>query len=387
MPLDWDHREDQIKLPSVFSRTTGFVRRQLSDRELLAAMDVPASVLKQASEEELAVWKGELTVPFKSRFEIIRSVTEAQQDAGVKSETVHTGRRTAECRETQTTTPQPTAGRSSGSGGRPQTKGAAVDQAPRPGALGVQALTVSHLTAAKSDDAEVPVQVWDDRCRAGCARMEGALRLHIGDGESAAQEAWTRFLASMRIWMLQRWRRLVASSFWAWWAESRVARLSQGIPGVCELSKAPGLAALGHSVDASWWEWNRGSAPFFWRYPSEWLVLMRDGLPPRFVGTPPRYTKTQTPPRDLGVRAKEKAKVATVRQRGYVTEMPGLKALLNFFSVSKGESDIRMVYDGTASGLNAVLFAPWFALTTLSCMLRCVLKLTPGCAWRAIGGR
>ena len=42
--------------------------------------------------------------------------------------------------------------------------------------------------------------------------------------------------------------------------------------------------------------------------------------------------------------------------------------MLNFFSVSKGESD----NDGTASGLNAFLFAPWFALTTLDCILRLV---------------
>lgn len=47
-----------------------------------------------------------------------------------------------------------------------------------------------------------------------------------------------------------------------------------------------------------------------------------------------------------------------VRQRGYVRPFPELKALLNFFSMSKGESDVQMVYDGTASGLNAVLFAP-----------------------------
>ena len=36
-----------------------------------------------------------------------------------------------------------------------------------------------------------------------------------------------------------------------------------------------------------------------------------------------------------------------------------------FFHVPKGERDIRMVYDGSKSGLNASLYAPWFALPTI----------------------
>ncbi|GKY90814.1 hypothetical protein MPSEU_000054200 [Mayamaea pseudoterrestris] len=42
------------------------------------------------------------------------------------------------------------------------------------------------------------------------------------------------------------------------------------------------------------------------------------------------------------------------------------------FPVPKGESDIRLVFDATASGLNEVLFAPWFALPTVSQMVRTV---------------
>ncbi|KAL7559945.1 hypothetical protein ACA910_008267 [Epithemia clementina (nom. ined.)] len=35
---------------------------------------------------------------------------------------------------------------------------------------------------------------------------------------------------------------------------------------------------------------------------------------------------------------------------------------MDFFAIPKGETDIRMVYDGTKSGLNDCLFAPWFPL-------------------------
>lgn len=36
-----------------------------------------------------------------------------------------------------------------------------------------------------------------------------------------------------------------------------------------------------------------------------------------------------------------------------------------FFHVPKRERDIRIVYDGSKSGLNASLYAPWFALPTI----------------------
>jgi hypothetical protein len=43
--------------------------------------------------------------------------------------------------------------------------------------------------------------------------------------------------------------------------------------------------------------------------------------------------------------------------------------------VAKGEEDIRMVYNGTSSGLNSHLWCPWFALATINTMLR---ALEPG---------
>jgi hypothetical protein len=40
--------------------------------------------------------------------------------------------------------------------------------------------------------------------------------------------------------------------------------------------------------------------------------------------------------------------------------------------VEKGEDDIRIVFNGTASGLNDVLSAPWFFLPATSTMTRTV---------------
>jgi hypothetical protein len=68
-----------------------------------------------------------------------------------------------------------------------------------------------------------------------------------------------------------------------------------------------------------------------------------------------------------------KQKLDKVRRLEYIG--PGrVESLTSFFSVPKGEEDIRMVYDGTKSGLNDAMWAPWFALPTIEGHLRFVTK-------------
>jgi hypothetical protein len=64
-------------------------------------------------------------------------------------------------------------------------------------------------------------------------------------------------------------------------------------------------------------------------------------------------------------------KLLVVRNRRYI--IPGtVKSLTSLFSVPKGDTDIRLVYDGTKSGLNRAVWAPWFPLPTIEAHLRCV---------------
>jgi len=49
-----------------------------------------------------------------------------------------------------------------------------------------------------------------------------------------------------------------------------------------------------------------------------------------------------------------------------------VKSLTNYFPVEKGDDDIRVVYDGTKSGLNGALWAPTFGLPTVETLLSCV---------------
>jgi hypothetical protein len=56
-----------------------------------------------------------------------------------------------------------------------------------------------------------------------------------------------------------------------------------------------------------------------------------------------------------------KEKLDTVRFRRSV-ESGLVSALTSFFAVMRGDDDIRMMFNGTLSGLNAALWAPWFCL-------------------------
>jgi hypothetical protein len=50
-----------------------------------------------------------------------------------------------------------------------------------------------------------------------------------------------------------------------------------------------------------------------------------------------------------------------------------VEAMMFMFHVQKGPDDIRLVYDGTKSGLNKSVYAPWFTLLTIDSMLRWVI--------------
>ena len=67
-----------------------------------------------------------------------------------------------------------------------------------------------------------------------------------------------------------------------------------------------------------------------------------------------------------------------VLDRRYIEVVPdsSLQSYMFMFDLPKGESDVRIVYDGSKSGFNDSTWAPWFALPTVESMSWTVL---PGC--------
>ena len=101
-----------------------------------------------------------------------------------------------------------------------------------------------------------------------------------------------------------------------------------------------GLKAISYAENASWWDWDSGSAPFFWQFPKEWQNDMRDGVAPQWLGEPPHFTQKQRKQRDPVKLNLERGKIQKVRQRGYIAALVGILSLTSFFSVLKGEDDI-----------------------------------------------
>ena len=89
-----------------------------------------------------------------------------------------------------------------------------------------------------------------------------------------------------------------------------------------------------------------------------------------FNDKPPSNKDTQPTYCDNETRLKVEGKLEKVLQKEYieVVDIRFVEAIMFMFHVPKGQDDIRMVYDGSKSGLNKTLWAPWFALPTVDTM-------------------
>ncbi|KAL7559822.1 hypothetical protein ACA910_003985 [Epithemia clementina (nom. ined.)] len=329
------------QLPSVFSRC-GFVRRRLTDKEVGGVLDFPLEIAKGNLSRSLKQWVEARPVPFKIRLEVIRRLRlwsaqgyrftclrQTETPFEIEGDT-----HVAYARTELTTSTELISGNS------------AKKWEP-------------HVKVTKSDDAEIPFVLWDNRVLDGL------------QGRVLSPDEFSNFANRMRQWLHRLWVQKVTRGFWPWW-QADVQQLVSVGRKPHEPSLRAGISAIQHAQKSTWWDWDNGSSPFFWRFPSDWLEDMRDGLKPMWIASPRKYTRRQQNPLDPQTREKEKAKLSKVRQRGYITPLENIKSLTNFFSVPKGDADIRMVYDGTKSGLNAALFAPWFSLATVDTMLRSV---------------
>lgn len=79
--------------------------------------------------------------------------------------------------------------------------------------------------------------------------------------------------------------------------------------------------------------------------------------------------------KDKGVVALVKEKLGDVRMKAYLVAGVVL-SLISVFDVPKGKDDIRLVYNGSSSGLNDAVWAPWFSLPTVDSHLRAVDEST-----------
>ena len=242
------------------------------------------------------------------------------------------------------------------------------------------------VKATKSDDAKVHSQKWN---------QEIYRTMNLDSSEERDQA-----LDGFRNWMLNWYKRRTMKRYFDW----RLNGLERmKVDGLSECVKTPdgakyewtlgglskykqwhrsihkghakeseaALDAISRVANSTWWEWNDGSRCMHWLWPEWYRETIRDGLKVWFNKRPARWRQPQKGGKTPAEHEFMKKKLKKVRDLRYVAPGP-VESLTSFFAVPKGEDDIRMVYDGTKSGLNDSIWVPSFPLPTVDTMLRAV---------------
>jgi hypothetical protein len=154
--------------------------------------------------------------------------------------------------------------------------------------------------ATKADDAAIPMQLWDERIL-----------------PALPQQQRSKILVPIRNLALRWWRRSVLRDFLRWFkAEHKKLHKAGSIQvqlilrnGSAKLDWEAGRDCIRRCAEASWWEWDAGSRPLHWRWPKEYRIIIRDGLPPWFITKPPETKIPQCGEPDVDVRHKIKEKL------------------------------------------------------------------------------
>ena len=253
-------------------------------------------------------------------------------------------------------------------------------------------------SAVKSDDAMVNTKIWLQHFLDEGGLLEGGRFLSSLPSDSTVMNRSMDVLRQMcLVWwkrqLLSEYRRYLLERFEPWRKYSR--RLSAAMVVLCHNGRyvwtpsghtlykewwqnrillthsewMKGCDALLRALRSSWWEWEDGSAPFYWRWPKWYQGHIRDGISFPFSRPAPRYMQPQRSVNDTRRRQLIINKLSKVLERRYMGAGM-VKSLTAFFDVPKGKDDIRMVYDGTVNGFNDSIEVPSFGLPTVRSHLR-----------------
>ena len=218
-----------------------------------------------------------------------------------------------------------------------------------------------YAKAVKSDDAGVPVHLWNDRIT-----IPGVSSEVIGVALTSFRRlGWLWFMKCL----LKDCIRFMKTRHGDDWA----CKPRRSVEGSTELGRdqAAIISLLWHSSQTDWFEYNAGSKVVHFRFPARYQKMARDGVPIYFEEQGPTTKGTQPKIADLGMRERTKEKIAKVLHRRYLTPpVAPIKSYIKFFAVPKGEDDVRLVYDATANGLNECVWSPSFWLPTIDTLVR-----------------
>ena len=190
--------------------------------------------------------------------------------------------------------------------------------------------------------------------------------LHLGLSDHARARPWARAARTFRPLIARHWCRLQLRK-WIRFVENKRKKLEK----VTEVDQDAARECLMRLQVTKFWEWRSGSRPMCWNFPVNQQVTMRDGIMLWMKGRMGPHRAPQRLPKDPAHLPKVIEKLRVARDKGHI-DLGVVDSLISFFEVPKGLMDIRKVYDGTKSGLNEMLWAPWFPLPTVDSLLRSV---------------
>jgi hypothetical protein len=377
--LDWRHmkKAGKVKTPSIYYKDGG-VERTISVQEMTRILDFPGTRTRQMTDQQLKILT-DTEIPGKIIYASIyflstwnkerRTNKEAEQEQSNVDKIKNDDERCSEMpRNTRDVTHN-------------NMERGTVNEARREAELNEELAqdyeykdsVTEHVRdkATRSDDSSIPFYLWNERVVNQLNDHWTSRGMIPQFDVSNPHEILkvTRALRLLRIAATRYWKRSVQRCFDTWYEEKgRHCFDHKDI-------RIAGDAAVAKAARASWWEWSWGSTIFYWRWPPDYQDVVRKGVAPMFDSEPPTNNDRQPPYEDEAIRLKVKEKLDKVICRGYVElcDIKFVEAMMFMFDVKKGPTDIRMVYDGSKSGLNKALWAPWFSLPTIDTMSRWVL--------------
>eukprot|EP00536_Pseudo-nitzschia_multiseries_P004062 jgi/Psemu1/9155/gm1.9155_g len=169
-------------------------------------------------------------------------------------------------------------------------------------------LSLSSLTQhqAMKDDARVAKAMLSTITEKAII-MEGSLEVICKAGEEPPLDL--RNADIFRSLCLKRWKCNVKRSFLEWFHVIPASDLNQA-----EIW-ATGVRAYCNAEEASWWNWDSGSAVFFWRWHRYYQLAARKGVQAYVNAPPPENTNAPSPYKEEGVRTIVKQMLNSVLEK------------------------------------------------------------------------
>ena len=336
---------DTFQVPCVYS-PTGWCERELTGKEFFTAMDIPSSVIKYAS--AVGVFEQDRhgcilsTPPLKVLQEVGDMLFGTNQVEGA-------------------TPPEPVK----------------ADFILHSKIDGLEEIydEINQAKAAKNDDAEADYAIWYENLAKRPSDWATDWCI-VGQDYSHSYEV--KYFDLLRNKMHERFCGNVERSYVKHMKEAYSAGPATNktddakvFAWKYERDQIAGLEAINKAKSSSFWEWDDGSFPFFWRWQPEVQKDLRDGTKLWVQGELPSNTNfKQNVPKVKEIFEKMKNKMRKIRGRGYIAPS-WVRSLSSFFEVPKGDDDIRMVFDMSASGLNDALWVPNFWMPSVHNVLNC----------------